>query len=55
MLPQQPDQQSLGRLGIAAALHDLVENVAVLVNSAPKRKYSHTAWAMIFGGKRLFL
>lgn len=33
---QQPDQQSLGSLGIASALNDLVENITVLVNGTPK-------------------
>jgi hypothetical protein len=36
LLLQQPDQQSLGSLGIAAGLDDLIENANVLVNGAPQ-------------------
>lgn len=37
---QQPDQQSLGSLGIAAGLNDLVENVTVLVNGTPEPMFA---------------
>ena len=39
---QQSDQQSLGSVGIAVGLDDLVKNVTVLVNGAPKPMLSAT-------------
>ncbi len=36
LLLHQPDQQALGRLGVAVALDDLVEHVSVLVHSPPQ-------------------
>jgi len=36
LLLHQPDQKTPGSLGVAASLDDLVENVAVLVDSTPK-------------------
>ncbi|RAK25649.1 hypothetical protein C7374_12138 [Falsochrobactrum ovis] len=36
LLLQKSSQQSLGRLGIAAGLDDLVKHIAILINSAPQ-------------------
>ncbi|GEM_PF-1158469 len=40
LLPEQPDQQSIGRPGIAAGLDDLIQNVTVLINGTPKPMFS---------------
>lgn len=36
LLLQQSDQQSPGSLGVATELHDLVENISILINGSPK-------------------
>ena len=36
LLPQQTLQQALGRLGVASALDDLIEHIAVLINRPPQ-------------------
>jgi len=36
LLAQQPLQQALGSLGVAAALNDLIEDIAVLINRPPQ-------------------
>jgi hypothetical protein len=36
LLLHQPDQETLGSLGVAPALDDLVENVAALIDRAPQ-------------------
>lgn len=36
LLLQQPRQQALGRIGVAAVLDDLVEHIAILVDGAPQ-------------------
>lgn len=36
LLLQQPYQKSLGCPGVAPGLHDLAENITILINRAPK-------------------
>jgi hypothetical protein len=36
LLPQQPFQQAFSGLGIAAALYDLIEHIAILINRPPQ-------------------
>lgn len=42
LLLHQPDQQALGGLGVAASLDDFVENIAVLIHSAPQPVFPAT-------------
>ncbi len=36
LLLQQPDQQSLGGLGVAAGLNDFIQDISVLIHGAPQ-------------------
>ena len=39
LVVHQPAQQTLGSLGVAAGLDDLVENIAALLDGAPARSH----------------